>query len=63
MSSGADEINSSTEDGCDGGEVQYSAIQIDEGSEPARIAIFNEGNADEWVEANASATFDLEVMR
>ena len=63
MSFGSDEINSSTEESSSNDEAQYSAIQIEEGGETPRIAIFNEDNADERIEGKASETFDLEVMR
>ena len=63
MSSGSDKINSSTEDSNDDSGPQYSAIQIEEGADTPRIAIYNEDNVDEWIEADSFSTFDLEVMR
>lgn len=63
MTSAGDEIKPTPNE--DAGEVvpqKICAIQICEGGEPL-VAIFNEENCDEWVEAEENLAVELEEMR
>ena len=51
-----------TQCGSSSSREKYAAIPIREGGEP-RLAIYNEADPEEWVEADADETLDLEEMR